>query len=288
MGFLRVVEVFPPLFADTCIRERFAPGKALDRVVKSVSDIGRYSDLVLVADIKNPELLKLSSVYVALAIKERAGVEAAPVVVVRDSNRAHLRSAILTAVTSGLNSIMLAWGDRYLTDAHASNVYDYAELAEFVAEASTIGRRAGKNLRILAPVTLTTLSSEKGITRARSRLDAGAELLLAQPPTTDSRETFERHLSLLESSGLKSRVLLNIFPFRSGRDVRECERYFGWKLPRRLHETARSGKQALLAEARSVSDKLLEAGLPGVYVSTRGIPALARTILKRSPAGRKR
>jgi hypothetical protein len=177
---------------------------------------------------------------------------------------------------------MLVWGDRYPASAGVSNVYDYDDLADTIADASSIAKRAGVTVRILTPVTLTSLASEEGVTRAKSRLDAGAEFLLAQPPTTDAGATFERHLELLESSGLRSRVLLNAFPFRDSQDVRDCELYFGWKLPRRVHELAVSGERSLLAEARAVAWKIRESGLPGVYVSTRGRPALAQTVLGQS------
>jgi hypothetical protein len=174
---------------------------------------------------------------------------------------------------------MLVWGDTYPASAGASNVYDYDDLADAISDASSIGKQAGVKARILAPVTLTLLVSEKGVARAKSRLDAGAEFLLAQPPTTDSGAIFERHMKLLESSGLKSRVLLNVFPFRDSQDVRDCELHFGWKLPRRVHELAMSGERPLLAEARAVASKIRESGLPGVYVSTRGRLTLAPAVL---------
>jgi hypothetical protein len=252
----------------------------LDHLVEAVRAIRGYADLVLVADVKNPELLKVSSVHVASVIQRRAGVDAAPVITVRDSNRPHLRSTILTAFALGLNSLMLVWGDVYPPAAGASNLHDYDDLSGAISDAVGIGRMAGVRARILAPVTLTSLSSKKGVARAKSRLESGADLLLAQPPTTDTGTTFRRHLGLLEASGLKSRVLLNTFPFRDGEDIRDCELCLGWDLPQSIHTLAKSGEQALLSEARAVAEMIRESGLPGVYVSTRGRPALARTILK--------
>lgn len=283
MKFLRVVEVLPPTFPSA----KGPPGSinltgSVTGLVKSIAAIRGCSDLILVADVKNPDVLKLSSIHVASVIQRRAGVKAAPVITVRDSNRPHLRSTILTAFVLGLDSLMLVWGDRYPASAGVSNVYDYDDLTDTIADASRVAKRAGVKARILTPVTLTSLASEKGVARAKSRLDAGADFLLAQPPTTDSGATFEYHLGLLESSGLRSRVLLNTFPFRDSQDVRDCELYFGWKLPRRVHELAMSGRRSLLAEARAVAWKIRESGLPGVYVSTRGRPILARTVLGQS------
>jgi 5,10-methylenetetrahydrofolate reductase len=280
MRFLRVVEVFPPFFprAEGPLKS-ISLKDSMDELVGSVEAIQDCADLILVADVKNPELLKVSTIHVASIIKSRAGVDAAPVIMVRDSNRPQLRSAILTAFALGLDSIMLVWGDKYPAASHASNVYDYGDLSETIAEAVSIGESAGLRPRILAPVNLFSLTTKSVVARARSRLDAGAELLLAQPPTTDTGSTFIRHVQLIESSGLKSKVLLSSFPFWSVQDVKECETNFGWKLPPQIHELAKSGERPLLEEAHSVATKVRESGLPGIYVSTRGRPELARAIL---------
>jgi hypothetical protein len=131
----------------------------------------------------------------------------------------------------------------------------------------------------LAPVDVSLLGSSRGVQLAKSRIRAGAELLLAQPPTTDSGETLDRHLALLGASGLRNRVLLNVFPFRDKKDVLYCEKYFGWRLPRALHKMAGSGQAALLEEARRAARRIRREGLPGVYVSTRGHTDVAKKIL---------
>jgi 5,10-methylenetetrahydrofolate reductase len=279
MAFFRVVEVFPPLFPISGDRKPIDLEEAIDRFVKSVRNVREYSDLVLVANVKNPAYLKLSTIQAASLLQDRAGVEAAPSIVVRDANRLQLMSSVLTSIASGLRTLVLVWGDRYPSSVGATNVRDYRSLSEVIEEAARITRRAKINTRLLAPVDVPKLTTKGGVKLARSRLKGGADLLLAQPPTTDPGPTFDEHLSLLESTDLKDRVLLNVFPFRSTQDVQYCEKYFGWKLPSSLYEAASRGEASLLDEAKKVALRLRKEGLPGVYVATRGKPEVARKIL---------
>ena len=249
------------------------------KFVDEVRDIRSFCDLALVANVKNPAKIKLSTIVAASLLQSNLSINAAPSIVARDENRPQLASSVLTAIEMGLHGMLLVWGDRYPSKAHATNVRDYHGLAEFIREAAGLRRRVGSNTRILAPVDLRLLRSESGVELTKSRLRAGAELLLAQPPTTDSGATLDDHLSLLDTTGLKKRVMLNVFPFRDSDDVRHCEEYFGWRLPEALHSLAAKGGSSLLDEAREVHERIRAAGLPGVYISTRGRPAVAREIL---------
>jgi hypothetical protein len=114
---------------------------------------------------------------------------------------------------------------------------------------------------------------------ARQRLKAGTSYLLAQPPTTDSEDTFERHAVNLQKAGLKDRVLLSIFPLCDTGDVRETEKYFGWTFPKSLHRAAVKGESSLLKMQRDVVRRLREEGFPGVYLSTRGNLGIAEKLL---------
>ncbi len=278
MNFIRVVEVFPPYYEGRKTG-RFNPQKDLAALVEKVRRIRRYGDIILVADLKDPRLLKVSTVQAASAIQLGAGLEAAPVITVRDSNGPMLRSTIITAYALGLKSVMLVWGDRYPPQSSVSNVYDYDRLSDAIAGAAEIEKGIGIRPTILAPVTLSSLETKSGRARARSRLRAGADFLLAQPPTTDSGTLFDRHLKLLDAAGLRSRSLLNVFPFRDEDDVTECERKFGWSLPERLHSLAAKGAEALRSEEVAVARRTATARLGGVYVSTRGEPEIAKTVL---------
>ena len=279
MDFLRIVEVFPPLFRIEPKEPKFDLELKLEEFVKGVRSIRSYADLFLVASLKNPNLLKFSSIQAAALLQERAKVTAAPVIVTRDANRPQILSSILTSVGLGLDSLMLAWGDRYPGASGVRNSYDFQSLSQVIAEAKGIAARAGVDARVLAPVTITDLKSRHGSRLASSRLKAGAHLLLAQPPTTDSLGTFDAHVRLLDAAGLRKSVLPCVFPFRGEDDVSKSEKYFGWKLPGRLHRLARSGREALTTEAREVAKRLRSEGFPGVYLSTRGEPEMAKKIL---------
>ena len=279
MVFFRVVEVFPPLFRIEPKEPKIDLELKLEQFVKGVRNIRSYADLFLVASLKNPNLLKFSSIQAAALLQERAKVKAAPVIVTRDANRPQILSSILTSVGLGLHSLMLVWGDRYPGTSGVRNSYDFRSLSQVIAEARAIATRAGANARILAPITITNLKSRHGSKLASSRLKAGAYLLLAQPPTTDSLGTFDAHAGLLDAAGLRGSVLPCVFPFRGEDDVSKSEKYFGWKLPGRLHRLARSGKEALTTEAREVAKRLKLEGFPGVYLSTRGEPQMAKEIL---------
>jgi hypothetical protein len=55
---------------------------------------------------------------------------------------------------------------------------------------------------------------------------------------------------------------------------------FGWKIPDVVDRLADEGGEArLIKESKMVVEKMRENRLPGVYVSTRGKPELARFIL---------
>ncbi len=249
------------------------------RFVEDVRGVREFGDLFLVANVKNPELLKISTVEAAFMLQDRLRVRAAPVVVVRDMNRLQFLSTVVTALSFELDSLMVAWGDAYPPSAKATNVRDFSSLGRALHEVSAIRRQTRSRIRLLAPIDVNALRRRSGIALAKERLRAGAEYLLAQPPTTDQEETFDRHAKVLEDSGMKDRVLLNVFPFRDLGDVVECEKNFGWKLPVALHKAAAEGRAALLETEKEVAGRLRTEGFPGVYLSTRGSAAIAASLL---------
>ncbi len=280
MAFLKVVEVFPPLFPSPAADGGHLGLEAkVERFVEEARSLRNLADVILVADLKDPNLLKMSTLEAAAILEERLGVRAAPVVVARDMNRQRFLSTVLTGLGIGLSSMMIAWGDSFPAGSGSTNVRDFRSLAEAIRRASSIGKMAPSSLLLLAPIDLNSLAHPEGVKRARERLRAGADYLLAQPPTTDPRGTFDAHSSLLAKTGLKERVLPNVFPFRNAKDIRECEKYFGWKLPRALHEDAARGGGALFEAERAVVGRLRREGFPGVYLSTRGTPSVARRLL---------
>jgi 5,10-methylenetetrahydrofolate reductase len=278
LGFLRIVEVFPPTVRRDGRKNSDLEG-AIASFVAGVRQIKDYADLVLVASLKDPNAATVSTTAAASIVSKLAGVEAAPVIVVRDYGRKELTSTILGAYSLGLGTLMLAWGDRKPGDSSPSGL-GLPTLASAIDLARGISKAACKRSALLAPINLDRLSGPDGVKLAKSRLDSGASLLLAQPPTTDSLETFDRHLALLDSSGLRDSVVLNIFPFRGARDVLRIENSFGWSLPRSLRRRAANRDYDPVADARSVVKRLREEGLPGVYLSTRGSPELARQVLR--------
>ena len=280
MAFLRVVEVFPPLFPASKSRDaHFDVEGKVELFVEGVRSIRGLGDVFLVANVKNPKLLKLSTLEASLILQERLGVETAPVIVARDFNRPQFLSTVLSGISFGLRSMMIAWGDRYPASVRATNVRDFSTLGEAIRQASQVARRARAPTRFFAPVDVGRLAHPEGVALAKQRLRAGAEYLLAQPPTTDAEGTFDRHSSALAAAGLKDKVLLNVFPFRSEKDARECEKYFGWKLPESAHRAAAKGESSLVEMERRVVQRLREEKFPGVYLTTRGLPSIAEKLL---------
>ena len=279
MSFLRVVEVFPPLFPASTGKDNHVDFEhSLARFVDGARSVRSRADVILVADVKNTKLLKFSTLQAASLLKDRLRVKVAPVIVTRDFNRPQFLSTVLTGVSMELDYLMLAWGDTYPPAAHATSVRDFRSLAEAIREAALLRERTRAATRLLAPVDLEGLANLRGVARARERLKAGADYLLAQPPTADA-EGLARHSELLQGADLKGRVLLNVFPFRGLKDVRECEAYFGWRLPKSLHRTAAKGERALLDAARGVVMALRDQRFPGVYLNTRGTPSIAERLL---------
>lgn len=278
--FTTIIEVFPPNFSIEVAKEPLIGIKQKMRdMVARVRRIEGLADAILVADMKDPGRLQLASVYTASVLKEELGADVIPVIPTRDMNRKAIRTVFLTCLSLGLESVSLVWGDRYADGDGSKNVYDFRSLAEAIAEGRALADRADVNATIFSPVNISSLGTPRGLRMTRERLGAGADALLAQPPTSDTVGTLEKHLEALRSDRLERKVLHNVFPFRSVEDIRACRERFGWDLPRELERIAQEGESRLLKEARGVTDALRDLGLPGVYVSTRGKPELARFIL---------
>jgi len=278
LTFLRVIEVFPPFIPDA----KGAPGSELqasvDSFVSEVKAIRGIADIVLVASLKSPPQPTLSTIEASLILRKKLGVDAAPVLVVRDQDRLQFLSSVVAGLVGGLKSMMLVWGDADLP-RRSPRLIGFAGLSDALLEASRVREKARSRCVFLAPVDLRRLFTVGGSSLAKERVAAGATLLLAQPPTTDAEETFETHARLIAGAGLAGKVLQNVFPFRSPKDVSECETYFGWKVPQSVLEAAGEGEASVLAIQREVVRRLRAEHCPGVYVSTRGTPAVAKEIL---------
>jgi 5,10-methylenetetrahydrofolate reductase len=276
--FLRIVEVFPPSFnIDAGTEPSFAVRQKMRDLIEKVKRIERFTDYVLVADVKDASRIKLSTLYTATQIQMNANIRAVPVITARDMNSVAVRTQIITAISSGVEALMLAWGDKYKDEA--ANVYDYKSLSEMILEANNIAKRCGKEILIMAPVNLSTLEKEGGFKLTKERLDSGASLLLAQPPTTDFK-ALEKHSRIISEKKLERFVLPNIFPFRDKHDIISCRERFGWELSEELESIADGGEVELLRKAREIAERIREEGFPGIYVSTRGRPEIARYILE--------
>jgi hypothetical protein len=278
LAFLRVVEVFPPILPDAAGGQYSRPEDSTEAFVRDVKKIRGVADVLLVASLKKPGPPRLSTVETAILLHKKLGLDAAPVLVVRGLDRLQLLSSVVAGLVSGLKSMMLAWGDAD-GPRRPPRPIGFSGLGEALAEATKVRERSKSSCRFFAPVDLRRLFTSGGVTLAKERLVLGASLLLAQPPTTDATETFDSHAKLIAKAGLGGRVLPSVFPFRDARDVLECERYFGWKLPKTLHEAAREGESSLQAVQRDVVRRLRSDRFPGVYVSTRGNPYLAKLLL---------
>lgn len=278
--FTSIVEVFPPTFgADEAKEPVIGLGQKTRDFIERVRRIRHLADAILIADVKDASRLKISTIHSASLILRELGIEAVPVITARDSNRPAVLSSVLTAFSLGVRSLMLVWGDRYDQGDGARNVYDFHSLAELIHSTKQLARRAGIDCTVLAPIDLSSLERGDGLEVAKKRLESGADMLLSQPPTADSTTTLRRHRALLEKAGLGRKVVLNVFPFRDAADIAACRSKFGWDLPSKLDNIASRGESELLREAKRVAQGIRSAGFPGVYVSTRGRPELARFIL---------
>jgi 5,10-methylenetetrahydrofolate reductase len=279
--FTTVVEIFPPNFsAETAKEPLLGLRQKTQDIVSRVKKVENLTDCFVVADMKDLGRLKLSSIYTAAMLKQELDTEVVPVIAVRDTNRSGVRTLFLSALSYGLDSVMLVWGDRYNDGEGSANVYDYPSLSEAIKEMRALAERANVNATILAPVNVAALETKKGASIASSRIESGADCLLAQPPTSDVSVSFPEHMRLLDGKGLRGNVLLNVFPFRDKEDIDACRTRFGWNIPDVVDRLAQEGGEArLIKESKMVVEKMRENRLPGVYISTRGKPELARFIL---------
>lgn len=279
--FTIIIEVFPPNFSAQAAKEPLIGIKPKMRdMVARVKKIENLADAIMVADMKDTSRLELASVYTSAVLKDELGMEVIPVIPARDMNKKAIRTMFLTALSLGLESVALVWGDRYSEGDGSKNVYDFRSLSEVIAEMRTLADRADVNATILSPVDISSLRSPRGLRLARERLESGADGLLAQPPTAELSHTLEEQMKTLEECGLTKRVMPNVFPFRDREDIRACRERFGWNLPPELDAMAMQGERRLLKEARGVVEALRGRGVAGVYVSTRGKPELAKFILE--------
>ncbi len=97
--FVRLIEVFPPNFSAEASKEPLIGIKQkLRDMVTRVQKIESLADAILVADMKDPARLQLSSVYTAAALKDELGTEVVPVIPTRDMNSKAIRTAFLTCL----------------------------------------------------------------------------------------------------------------------------------------------------------------------------------------------
>jgi len=274
-----VVEVFPPIIppaVDGGSPLRLAD--SMESYVGSIKEIQGIADVILVASLKKQDQMALPPIEAALHLRKKLGLDAAPVLVVRNENRLQLLSSVVEGLVGGLKSMMLVWGDSDLP-RRSPLLLGFSGLSEALQEASQVRDKTRSRCRFFAPVDLRRLFTTAGVALAKNRLATGASFLLAQPPTTDAAETFDSHSKLIRTAGLEGKVLPSVFPFKNLLDVKECERYFGWRLPRELHEAAKEGGSSLLGTQSEVIRRLRSERFPGVYISTRGTPGLAKILL---------
>jgi len=278
--FTTVVEIFPPNFsAETSKEPLLGLRQKTQDIVARTKKVEDLADCIIVADMKDLGRLKLASVYTAAVLKHELDTEVIPVIAARDMNKSGIRTLFLTALSYGLESVMMVWGDKYRDGEGSANVYDFKSLSEVIGEMRALADRSNVEATILAPVDLAGLATKRGKELAASRLASGADCLLAQPPTANVEESLAEHEGVLKQHNLWKNVLLNVFPFRDKADIEACRARFGWKIPASLDRLASEGEPRLLKESRRVVEKMREDRLPGVYVSTRGRPELARFIL---------
>ena len=193
MGFVRVVEIFPPLFPHSARQKNHVD---LERRIEGFIDQARsvrgFADITLVADVKDPELMEVAPMEAVAMLKERARLDAAPVLVVRGLDRRRFLSTVLAGLSLGLGHLMFAWGDDYPARAGSTNLRDFTSLAQAIREAAALRARTKARTEFLSAVNVELLASPGEVARARDRLKARSEYLLAQPPNTDV-ETLARH-----------------------------------------------------------------------------------------------
>ena len=242
--FTTVVEIFPPNFsAETAKEPLLGLRQKTQDVVSRVRKVENLVDCFVVADMKDLGRLKLSSIYTAAMLKQELDTEVIPVIAVRDTNRSGVRTLFLTALSYGLDSVMLVWGDKYNEGEGSANVYDYPSLSEAIKEMRALADRANISATILAPVNVATLETKKGASIAV--LPPGERGGLPPRAAAHLRRLrhLPEHLRLLDGKGLRPNVLLNVFPFRDKEDIDACRARFGWKIPDVADRLAAGGRR---------------------------------------------
>lgn len=276
--FIIITEIFPPSFhIEKSIEPIISVNQKIRDTIQRTKKIIRFTDAILVSDVRDEKRVKLSTIYTSEIIQKELGIPVYPVINARDSNKVQTRTQILTSLALSLKGVMLVWGDRY--KAGIKNVYDYRTLSEMIHECRELISRSGMDFAILAPVNLSLLNSDKGVNLAQERLKKGADLLLSQPPTTDEK-TLRMYDNILMKYDLKKKVLLNVFPFRDTEDVKICRERFGWQISEEIERITSKGENEILRYLKGMIEKIRLFGYKGVYVSTRGRPEIARFILE--------
>jgi 5,10-methylenetetrahydrofolate reductase len=271
--FLRVVEVFPPGAAGgpSGVGELVSAQKWVSEVWKVVP----YADVVMVAELgtrgSRPTTIEPSAL-----LASTLGVRVLPVVSAALTGKGAFSAAVREAISKGIKGIVPVWGDRGKSPKEGG----FVGLWEAVTAARDIAMDHGGDFLIMAPANLSKFGRSKHLKLLSSRLENGADYLLAQPPTMDSEEAFALHQKALKDSGLMEKVIPQVFPFKDWEDVKKCRQKFGWEVPGRMAQVAARGEEALLDEAALVARRLRQEGFAGVYLSTRGRPELAARVLR--------
>ena len=282
--FLQTVELWPPGFSTD------GPPQNLERqfswLAERVEILGRYFDAFQIADLKRPRRSYVDSVTTASRLREKfKWAEAIPTISARDRNRKALREGVASALFSGMENLILVWGDKFLPseEGESSNVYDVEGLAGLIRLAREVqSKTEAGELSILTPIDMARLGDDSYLEIVKGREAASSNVFLAQIFLGDPEE-YLRLLKRLRREGVKSPVLHNVFPLLGYEDAVDISKRFGLSVSDSLLKELKEGgapagmkfatkfREALYAERKETQ---------GVYVSSRGEPELAIRLVR--------
>ena len=257
----------------------------LSGLVRIALELASSVDCISIPEIKanynNIPRHRMNPFYVALRIRDLAGVETLFHLTPRDYNKNAVAGTLLAAAHSKLHNILVIGGDRYSYDETirvAKNVYDFANSVEMIKGIrgfeDEFGLTPSERFFVAAGTDPSILYSrnrirlEKEMARLVARQDAGANAIQTQPVFDLSCLEF---IDITREHGIRVPFMVGLLPLQSETDANYIEKRFAITIPAD-YKTSIRGRLDGEEKACDLAIKLIDNGVTCLHIYPRENP----------------
>jgi len=269
----------------------------LSGLVRIALELATSVDCISIPEIKanynNIPRHRMNPFYVALRIRDLAGVETLFHLTPRDYNKNAVAGTLLAAAHSKLHNILVIGGDRYTYDETigvAKNVYDFANSVEMIKGIrgfeDEFGLTPSERFFVAAGTDPSILYSrnrvrlEKEMVRLVARQDAGANAIQTQPVFDLSCLEF---IDITREHGIRVPFMIGLLPIQSETDANYIEKRFAITIPADCKTSIRDRSDGE-EKACDLAIKLIDSGVTCLHIYPRENPdfvlRVAETVMK--------